>query len=509
MGRFALQNQTYRPANSGKKFDWQNVEEAQEDIVKLAREAKWANVDDAPQASVELLKDCFPNYHEIRQDLVEQRIALKAHKRQAELSEDHVVLGWAIHLSNLFDSTKFGDIENLFERFRQELEPIPSEDLRTKALFIALQISAISPDLDISQNQLSQKRAALMLAWFKGHNAQITDERLSFWTEKDPDAYAQVVEFEFEHHNSSNYEEALIKPLAKTWLEEKGQIDRLASRLNEWLLPTDVGNVTENVDDINPEEDSFPTMYYTRNRLLAAALSILSQRPERQFLEKLARCYENSEGKAQFKEDIGRLMRWGHTEAILDDLQLLVQQAEHDELLLKGIYGLAANLCLVDLPLLLRHPISEKEIETRAFVEQHNRRFKPLIDRICNQEQLLIGESPAANVEGNYHGLDYLAVRRDLPCLTEHDEVEIKKLLHHISANAELDRGVGATLEGFCIENLMPWIAKYDPESYAELACGLKLNALNQKWAQFKLRSIHDLFLSQEIAKKLRKQFWE
>ena len=396
-----------------KKFDWQNVEEAQEDIVKLAREAKWANVDNAPQASVELLKDCFPNYHEIRQDLVEQRIALKAHKRQAELSEDHVVLGWAIHLSNLFDSTKFGDIENLFERFRQELEPIPSEDLRTKALFIALQISAISPDLDISQNQLSQKRAALMLAWFKGHNAQITDERLSFWTEKDPDAYAQVVEFEFEHHNSPNYEEALIAPLAKAWLNKKGDLNRLASRLKKWLLPTYTDDTPEDLVYTHVTGQRLPREKDDiQFHLLNAALSILSQRPERQFLEKLARCYENSEGKAQFKEDIGRLMRWGYTEAILDGLQLLVQQAEHDELLLKGIYGLAGNLCLVDLPLLLRRPISEKEIEARASVEQWNRRFKSYINRIRDQEKLLTGESPADNVKGNYHGLGYLAVEQ-------------------------------------------------------------------------------------------------
>ena len=189
--------------------------------------------------------------------------------------------------------------------------------------------------------------------------------------------------------------------------------------------------------------------------------------------------------KRNFKEDIGRLMRWGYTEAILDDLQLLVQQAEHDELLLKGIYGLAGNLCLVDLPLLLRHPISEKEIEARASVEQWNRRFKSYINRIRDQEKLLTGESPADNVKGNYHGLGYLAVRTDLPDLHSEDLVEIKGVLHYISMNAELGRGVGATREDYCIRSLIPWVARYDPESYAKLACDLKINALNQKWAQF------------------------
>ena len=127
---------------------------------------------------------------------------LEAGPLHAKLSEDHIVLGWAFYLVNLFDCTEFTGIKGFAESFQNALEPISSEDLRTKALFVALQITAISPDPDISQDQLSQKRAALMLAWFGSHNAQITDERLSFWTEKDPDAYAQVVEFEFEHNNS-------------------------------------------------------------------------------------------------------------------------------------------------------------------------------------------------------------------------------------------------------------------------------------------------------------------
>ena len=165
------------------------------------------------QASVQLLKKYFPNYREVRHDLEEQRIALEAGPLHAKLSKDHIILGWALYLSNLFDCAEFPGIKDLAEGFQNALEPIPSEDLRTEALFLALQISAISPDPDISQDQLSQKRAALMLAWFGSHNAQITDERLSFWTEKDPDAYAQVVEFEFKNHNSPNYEEILIEPL--------------------------------------------------------------------------------------------------------------------------------------------------------------------------------------------------------------------------------------------------------------------------------------------------------
>ncbi len=485
------------------KLGWHHAKDAQEILSDLAKQAKWTNVDTAPQASVQLLEKYFSHYREIRHDLEEQRITIEAGLLHAKLSEDHIVLGWALYLSNLFDCTEFTGIQNFAEGFQNVLEPIPSEDLRTEALFLALQISAISPDAGISDDQLSQKRAALILAWSNSHNASVTDDRLSYWTEKDSDAYAQVVEFEFENHNVPKYEEMLIEPLAKTWLNKKGQIDRLASRLKKWLLPTHFVNSPENRIHTDFKGLQVPVTRYDRQvQLSAAALSILSQRPDPQFLETLARCYETLERYESQDKNIGVLMRWGYTEAYLNDLRSLAEQAQaNDELLLKGVYGLAANLGIVNLPPILQRPPSKKEKEIRAGIAQWNRSTP--INRLRDQEQLLTDESPEANVDGNYHGLDHLVVRTDLPCLTEHDKIEIKKLLHHISVNAELGNSRSASLEGFCVENLMPWVAKYDPESYAELACGLKLNALNQKWAQIILSSIQGLIFKPKDCVKI------
>ena len=491
------------------KLGWHRAKDAQEILSDLAKQAKWANVDAGPQTSVQLLEKYFPDYREVRHDLEEQGIAIEAGLLQVKLSENHITLGWALYLANLFECREFTGIKDFAESFQNALDPIPSEDLRTKALFVALQITAISSDPDISQDQLSQKRAALMLAWFNSHNAQITDERLSFWAEKDPDAYAQVVEFEFEYHNSPNYEDALIKPLAKAWLNKKGDLNHLASRLTKWLLPTYTDDTPEDVVYTYAEGQWSPREKDDiQFHLLDAALSILSQRPDPQFLESLARCYgilqSNTESDEdisrlqqfdKFNENLGKLMRWGYTEDVLDELYPLVEQTQDDELLLDGIYGLADHL-RVDLRSDLERPLSEKDIEARAFVEQWNRSFKPYIERIRDQERLLIGDSPAA--KGNYHGLDYLAVRTDLPDLHHEDLVEIQKILQDVSLNAKLGWSAGATLEDFCIENLLPWVAKYDPESYAELACRLKLNTLNQKWAQFKLRSIHGLVFKPE-----------
>ena len=162
------------------KIGWHRAKDAQEILSDLAKQAKWTNVDAGPHTSVQLLEKYFPGYSEVRHDLEEQGIAIEAGLLQVKLSEDHIKLGWALYLANLFDCTEFTGIKAASEGFQNALEPIPSEDLRTEALFVALQISAISPYPDISQDQLSQKRAALMLAWFNSHNSQITDERLSF-----------------------------------------------------------------------------------------------------------------------------------------------------------------------------------------------------------------------------------------------------------------------------------------------------------------------------------------
>ena len=498
------------------EFDWQDIEDAQGDLATLAKGAKWTNINEAPQGSAHLLKDCFINYHQIRRDLEEQRIALKAHKRQAELSEDHIVLGWALHLSNLFDSTQFDDIESLLWGFRQELQPIPSEDLRTEALFIALQISAISPP-DISQDELSQKRAALMLAWLESHNARVTDERLSFWAEKDTDAYAQVVEFEFgfESHRRypRKYRDALIEQLARTWINKKGQINRLASRLTKWLRPTYAEEPPEDVVYTHTKgRRSLPEKDDVQHSLLNAALLILSQRSEPQFLEPLARCYgilhnnekfyNNASRRRGFYRNLARLMRWGYTEEILDHLHSLAERAQDNERLLKGVYGLAVNLGLVDLPRLLQRPPSEEDLEAFNF-DPLAIALKPYLDQIREKTQLLIGETPANKVRSYYPGLDSLAIRTDLPGLTEYDKVEIKKVLHHITINAMLGAFYCRASADRCVDSLMPWVAKYDPKGYAKLAYSLKINTMYQRKALSKLLSIQGLIFSPEDCEKI------
>ena len=178
----------------------------------------------------------------------------------------------------------------------------------------------------------------------------------------------------------------------------------------------------------------------------------------------------------------------------MDDLCSLAEQVQNDELLLEGVYGLA-NCLRVHLPPLLKRPPSEEDKESYA--------RKSAFDRVSNQERLLKDQSPKANVKGTYYGLDYLAVRTDLPGLHNEDLVEIKRVLHYITMNAKLGQSAGMTFEDSCIDNLLPWVAKYDPDSYAKLACSLKLNALNQKLAQLELSSIQGLIFQPEDCEKI------
>ena len=483
------------------KFGWHHAKDAQEILSDLAKQAKWTNVDAGPQASVQLLERYFPDYREVRHDLEEQGIAIEAGLLQVKLSENHITLGWALYLANLFDCAEFTGIKDFAEGFQNALEPIPSEDLRTEALFVALQITAISADPDISQDQLSQKRAALMLAWSNSHNASITDDRLSFWTGKDPDAYAQVVELEFEHHNAPKYEEMLIEPLAKTWVNKGDQIDRLASRLKHWLIPTHSVNSPENRKYINFKGARVPRKDYDPEiQLSAAALSILSQRLDPDFLETLARCYEILESNID-RKDISVLMRWGYTEIVLGDLCALLEQYPSDAQLLKGICGLAICLRanLRDLAPSLEHALPKEYVEHRDTVEQYRDKFNLFIERIQNQERLLTGDSPEVNANRGSYGLGCLAVRKDLDPWCDADQNEIKKISHYISANPE--KGIS--------KDLIPWIAKYIPESYRKLSCNLKINALNPEYPPYKLRGIQELIFERNDCKRITKAILE
>ena len=211
------------------KLGWKDAKDAQEILSNLAKQAMWTSVDLDPQISVQQIQDSIPNYREVRQDLEEQRIVTDARLQKANLSKNHVVLGYALLLSSHYDSNEFSDIEEYSADLLRLLEPIPSEDLRTEAMFVALDITASPPKLDISDIELSRKRSFFMYGWFNSNNADITEDRISHCVENYTDAYAKYVELEFKKDILPNKEEVLIEPLARIWRNKKGQLNHLES----------------------------------------------------------------------------------------------------------------------------------------------------------------------------------------------------------------------------------------------------------------------------------------
>lgn len=482
---------------------WTRIEDVRDFLSHLAQQIEWNRIENAPKVFARFLKECFSDYPKTRIDLEEQRITRKAGQFHAELSEDHVLLCWALYLSTLSDCMEFTEVKDLAKGFQSALEPIPSEDLRTEALFVALQISAISPEQDISHDLLSRKRAAMMLAWVNSHNAQITKERISFWVEKDTVAYLQFVEAKFQDQILPNQEEVLIEPLARIWRNKKSQLNDLASRLTKWLQPIYSDEVITGDHNIDAESHQFPTIYSTQIRLATAALSILSQRPERQFLSILARCYAIHEQTPQFNENIGRLMRWGYTETVLGDLYWLAELAKHDEFLFKGFLGLSEDLQVVELPPSLVHPLFDNH-------ERYTRRSIPSIEDIIkcirNQELLLPADPLEANSIRGYDSLGLLAVRNDLPDLRADDYIKIKEVLQYISENVEWGKNASATLEDSCAKNLTPWFAKNNPQNYSKFACSFMINFLSPDYQVYILSYIQGIIFHQTIAKKYPKQ---
>ena len=470
------------------KLGWHRAKDAQEILSNLAKQAKWTSVDLEPQISVQQIQKSIPNYREVRQDLEEQRIVVDAGLQNVKLSRNHIVLGYALLLSSHYDSKDFSDIQEYVIDLFTILEPIPSEDLRTEAMFVALDIASSPSKLDIFDIELSRKRSFFMYAWFNSNNADITDDRIFHCVENYTDAYAKFVEFEFKKDILPNKEEALIEPLAITWKNRKGQLNHLESRLKKWLHPTYTDEYVGSNEISDSDSSPKPNLHFTQNRLAKASLSILSQRTEHQFLRALAQCYAIHVKIPQYYmiyQDIGRLMRWGFTEDVIDKLRSLAARSQTDETLLKGLYGLSEELKLTNLPKPLVRPLSQEDKDRKESVENWNNTFRPFIHRIKDREQLLKHDSPDANAKGNYHGLAHLAVRTDLPDLLDNDMVKIKKLLYYISVNTEWGKSAAATLEDYCVENLIPWFAKNNPQNYLEFARNFTINFLNLDYQAF------------------------
>jgi hypothetical protein len=347
---------------------WTGEQDAVEVLVKLAK----SSPGDAKQGiAQDLLNRCFGGkYAEIRHYLKEVRILKDAGTFEATLNPAHTILGKALFLRELSRGLANNSVSEISDRLKRELEPLAGEDGTTEALFVALQLSAIQDTNGTPM--VTKQRAALLHAWLFSHNSDATDERLGFWAEHDISAYATLTETFFENMYEGDAQLFVVKPLAAGWKKGENQAEMLKQYLKRWLLLV-WSNECSNTLQYEYKGHRLPVASTRQQvRLTAIALSIISLRPDNGLLADLALCHatdslsweilktpDGKEHKYPFKSvenNIGILMRWSYTEAIMPELEKLANQNSKDELMLKGLQWLAKILRTVNIPTVLQLP---------------------------------------------------------------------------------------------------------------------------------------------------------
>lgn len=311
----------------------------------------------------------------------------------------------------------------------QLLEPVPSEDMRTEALYIALIISLTN---EASPENRNINKAGLMFAWLKSHNLKYSTERAELLSDLNLDSYCIMIEAIFEYMYVSDFEVSLINPLAKLWLRNAEDIDILEKYLKRWLL------LTSAIED-NPESKT--VMYQgvelpialsvTQLRLSAVSISIISLRPDNDMIDELALCYSTEERSTERRiqnstwnpkymyKNLGVLFRWGYTEKILNKLSEIARKTDID-LLKQGVVDIAQLLCVKELPSAL-----EKERK-----EHPDYYFETKSERLSRGERIFNDDKPE-NVH-HINGCAEFALRTDFPSLHSQDKALIQKYFQEL-----------------------------------------------------------------------------
>lgn len=428
-----------------------------------------------------LLQKCFSGkYSEIRHDLVEVRISSDAGLAGPTVTKDVLVLGWALYLLSVLSH---GQIEvpvtGLVSALQKELEPIPSDDCRTEALFVALLLTCLR---DIT----SARRAALLFVWYTSHNPGMRPERLEFWTSKDLFAYLLFIETLFSGTLTHGNDLKLIYPLARMWKGQDEGYSSLKETLDRWIMlvwrwDAVETTLTEGVHRLPVAVSQFQL------RLSDLAVSIISQRPDNDMLPALAigaatqmlsKSFENGhEHPCKFMgRDLRALMWWVYTDTVLPTLEDLLADAGDDEVLREGYRLLADYLGIADPPLALRRPPPPPNAIPP---------FVPTVDAIR------LWKSPFKDHSGNrncwFNGLELLAIRSDLPELTEEAKSEMTGCFAGCCAMTDDEALRNLTRYNLDRKAVWPWMARQDPERFRGHAFKLLLARLGG-------RLFHDTF---------------
>jgi hypothetical protein len=461
----------YTDAQVYQRLGWMNQKDAEAVIAYLAQTCVASR---KGGINIDELNRCFSHgYNEVRQDLIDLRIARTGTPLSLSLNPNHVVLGWGLYLRSRLLNFQKQEMEDLVELIRQELEPIPEEDNKTEAIFVALQLTAVEESTIAKIS--SSVRAALLLSWCRSHNAKLYSSRLEFWCQEDLPAYAQFIENVFIEFPTISTQDLIVSPLGRLWQmgsKDQGELEKV---LQKWLLLTWNNELEVEKDFVEYGSYRLPVAKNRDQlRLSAIAISIISLRPDPAMLQYICLCratcnlsYEKNDKHTwtlkRLEENLGVLIRWGYTEDILPELEK-VTEGTQDNVLLCGARLLARSLHVVNLPLALQ--------ETESKPERNRYRLIRRIDKI-RQGQSVFKKEEGEFISGN---LALLAVRKDLPDLVPEDAMEIQKIICRLVQTGHVFAARGATKETFEYEEMWPWYARLFPDDVGKILYRLLIN---------------------------------
>jgi len=457
------------------RIGWTSAADTKRALCRLAENARAGRTQSQQSTtSYEILQSSFGNrFEEIRFDLAEQRVVLDPNAENPVLSDEHLVLGFALLLGRLGATISTASVSELADRFRKELEPLESQDQLTEALFVALQLSAFP---QAGYELSSGARAALLLAWASSQNALVSHERLDFWSDHDVSAYLGFMEEAFLDVVSTGWNELISSPIARLW-RRKGEDELdLAARLRTWLqLVWKSHDLPDNHEFIHAGHKLPVARSQDQLALSFVAVRVLSENPVESFLPEIALAWATDDLCTQRRSfgtpsvdsteaakdwpckdlgwNLGALLRWRYTEMMLPRIEVLRASSEPDGLLQKGL-----------------------DYMITAFDEfGWSRCSKP---EKARREGLPLFNSSVQRFSDRVDDCPWLAVRDDLPELSQFDQAVIAKTVEPVFSTPELHSGRFRTLEDLIVSRYLPWFARYDARSLTRLGSRFRLTAL-------------------------------
>jgi len=468
---------------------WRNDEEAAGVIARLAQQFLRTG---AREIGREQISASFSgNYESVLVALEELRLADKAHQMRTTVSADCNVLGLALLVRERLRLPSKPSVRAESDEFRRFLEPLSEADERTQALFVALQITAQSPQADIPN--VVHKRAALLLAWGTSHNAKVTPDKLRFWAGFDTLAYASFVETMFEEPLSESAFRLMLLPLTAC-LRENDQVGQtLQPILRKWLLLTWPDSETTATGEVEREGHRLPVAStQPQLKLTLAAITIISVKPRIEMLPDLAlsrttlkhamhtrmlpkRPTPESEREPHtmplksMESNFGALMRFGYTESVVPNLQRLARVHATDPTILRGLQELTVSLWLVSTPPELQLP----PVESRSFWKG-----VPAIQLLRERRRLYPEKKGESHVQEN--DISHLTIRDDLPEMLPEDQALLRRQAELALESPELaSRGRSMTQTDYAWDRSAAWLSKANPGRFLTLTSRFREKAFN------------------------------